>query len=456
MSKSRNLRLVSAGLLLAAAGAILLPRATSYVSTSAVVNAPLITVRSPFDGRIAQASPEVAHVVSIHDALVRIDGDRTDRSHLTGLLAEEASLLREQRSLDGERDALREIAASLRELDRQHRAHRLRLLNARLTGFEAEHRGALAEVREVRDRMARTRSLAAKGNAPHAMLERETAEFAIKRAEADRLKAQTEALRVSFSALNRGIVVEEVGGDVSYAHQRLDEIAIRLADLATETSRTEARRDALAVQIVQARADLDANKTFLPEAATTAVVWRASAAVGNEVMAGDEIVKLVDCGRRFIEVAISERHFETIAPGTRAQVRLRGSAERFEARVEAVKGAGAKSDHAELSSEQPFVPEGQLRVFVGLEPADLAGAGAEGTAAAFCDVGRTAEVRFTRSVADDLRLCGLGIPFLDRSGEGLRLFGLRLPFGMPKGADAEDPPAEDLARMHAPQTPRLE
>lgn len=438
MSQSRNLRLVSAGLLLAAAGSILLPRATNYVSTSAVVNAPLITVRSPFDGRIAKASPEVAHAVDADAALLRIDGDRTDRSRLTGLLAEETSLLRAQTSLSRERDTLAALAEALGRRDREHRQLRARLLHARLTGLKAEHRGALAERREIADRIARTRSLAAKGNATGAMVERESAELAIRTAEADRLQAAADALRISLAALAEGYVVQETGSDASYAQQRLDEIAIRRADLETEIARTEAHRGALGEQIAMARIDLAANRTFLPEAATDAVVWRASAAVGNEVIAGDEILKLVDCGRRFVEVAISESHFETIVPGTPAYVRLRGSAEPFQARVEAVKGAGAKSDYAELSSEPPFVPEGQLRVFVGLDPADLDGADAERIAAAFCDVGRTAEVRFARSVADDLRLFGVRLPFLDRSGDAPRLFGLRLPFGGPKDAGPPD------------------
>ena len=52
-------------------------------------------------------------------------------------------------------------------------------------------------------------------------------------------------------------------------------------------------------------------------------------------------------------------------------------------------GSGAKSDHPELAAEPKDVPPGQVQVLLRLAPPeDVAAA-----ASAFCDVGRTAEVR---------------------------------------------------------------
>ena len=92
-------------------------------------------------------------------------------------------------------------------------------------------------------------------------------------------------------------------------------------------------------------------------------------------------------------------------PGSHATVQLKGSSRTFEARVTAVRGAGARFSYPDLAAEPPLVPEGQLRVLVALDPADL---DAPETGASFWDVGRTAEVRFSRSLLADLRLFGLG------------------------------------------------
>ncbi len=141
------------------------------------------------------------------------------------------------------------------------------------------------------------------------------------------------------------------------------------------------------------RADLEAKASFEPRAASTGVVWRAAPAAGTSVASGDALVELLDCERRFVEVSLSGRHFENIAPGDPATILLKGSGKRFTAHVEAVGGAGARFDHPNLASDTPSVAAGDVQILVRLDPVDLDD---PNVAATFCDVGRTAEVRFAR------------------------------------------------------------
>ena len=421
MNFSRSLRLITAGTLLLAVGAIILPRVTSYVSTSAVVNAPLIIVRSPINGRIVHPSARVADSVASGAPLVRIEGDRADRSLVSELTARHRGLDAEIAALLREITTLEELSLDLRTRERRHRQHGLRWQAARMNELSAETRRAEASRQEVAQRLERTRQLVEKGGISRALLDREQAEFAAKTADVARLAAQTEAQRIDGQALQDGINLESNAGEGSYARQRLDEIAMRQADLRTRAVRAQAAFKSVEIRLADASRDLAATEVFSPASASAGVVWRASAAVGSEVLVGDEIVKIVDCDRRFIEVSVSERHFESIVPGTHAQVRLRGSTESFEATVDAVMGSGAKTDQAELSSRPPQVPAGQLRVFIQLAPADLSGRARAETAAAFCDVGRTAEVRFDRSFAGDLRLFGLALPWAGAKAEEVAL-----------------------------------
>lgn len=411
MNKSRALRLTTAGILLLSVGAILLPRATSYVSTSAVVNAPLITIRSPFDGRIAQASPGVARIVEAGRSVVTIDGERASRSLLSELRARRDAVASELTALEAEERTLEELERALKARETRHRSHGLRRQAAQSRELHAEIRAAQAETAEVARRLDRTRLLLEKGGATPATVEREEAELTARQAEVERLRARRDAQALDRVALQNGITISSITGDDTYARQRQDEVAIRRADLATQAARVRAELGALEVRVADARIELAERERFEATAASTGVVWRASAAAGSKVLAGEEIAKLIDCERRFVEVAVSEAHFESIVPGSPATVRLKGSARAFEARVHAVRGSGAKPDHPDLSSEPPQVPPGQLRILVELAPPPLSGPEAAATAAAFCDVGRTADVRFDRSVAGDLRLFGLALPW---------------------------------------------
>ena len=100
---------------------------------------------------------------------------------------------------------------------------------------------------------------------------------------------------------------------------------------------------------------------------------------------------MADCEQRFVEVAVSESHFETIRAGDIARVQLKGSDRLLRAPVIAVRGAGARQPHDNLAARVPEAERGQLRVLVSLE-----GVGLDRAPSNFCHIGRTAEVYFAR------------------------------------------------------------
>jgi hypothetical protein len=100
---------------------------------------------------------------------------------------------------------------------------------------------------------------------------------------------------------------------------------------------------------------------------------------------------VADCEQRFVEVAVSESHFESIQAGDIARVQLKGGEQMLRAPVIAVRGAGARNEHPNLAARVPRAERGQLRVLVSLE-----GVGLDRAASNFCHIGRTAEVYFSR------------------------------------------------------------
>ncbi len=417
MFSNRFLRLTAAALLMLAVCWTLFPHATNYISTSAVVNAPLLSIKSPIDGRIEAASSGLAEAVATGQRMVLVQSGRKDRELLQELLARDHLLAAETEAKARqarELSALRAEMARREELYRSELAGWLRVHSAEL---RAELEAATATRQETEDRIARSRALAGEGTLALANLKQDEAELARATAAVGAAQARLEATGRELEALGQGILVQHGTSDVSYSQQRIDDIDLRLNELSAEREGLAADRAALAARIKDAERENAARESFEPIASARGVIWRASGAPGSAILTGDEIMQVVDCERRFVEVAVSERLFDAIRPGSTAWVQFRGSSEHFAAKVAAVRGSGAKFSNPQLAAETPVVAEGQLRVLVPLQPAQAGVTSASGGDAAFCDVGRTAEVRFERDYAR--RLFGMTGAFAGL-GESLR------------------------------------
>jgi multidrug resistance efflux pump len=244
----------------------------------------------------------------------------------------------------------------------------------------------------------RSRALAARGHAPANQTEADMAARDEAAGEVARLSARMSRIEIERKAAESGVWVQDGSSDVPYSQQRLDEIRMRGAALASEHQRVAAEASALVRQIAVETAGVLLRKTFKPRAHDNAVIWTPSGAIGETVVPGDVLVQTVDCSARFIEVTLPERHFGDISPGDPARVRLKGADETIEARVGAVLGAGAKYDHPRLAAGVFEPAPDQLRILIPLSAEALAG-----EPEAFCNVGRTAEVRFPLASSWSLR-----------------------------------------------------
>jgi len=387
----RNLRVVIA---LALGGAVIwavAPYATSYVSSQAVVNAPLNTVLSPIQGRITRRSPPVGTGVAAGAALVTIEVKGRNRRYLEDLRARLALLREDLASAEVE---AAKLAAMEKTLSMRIHNYSTRTLE-RLAAEKREAEAALTAARAARDNAAailrRTAALVRQGHASASRIDADAAAHSEAVAEVARLGARLERVGIEVAAAEAGTYVQEGWNDVPYSQQRLDGIVLKLAALATVRRRTAGERTAIERQIAVEQDLIAARATFSPVAPSAGVIWKQSGAVGETVVPGDVLVQMVDCEARFVEVTLAERHFGDIAPGDVASVRLRGSSEAISARVDAVLGAGAKFDHPRLAASVNEAKPNQLRVLVSLRDA-----GIDGEPGGFCHVGRTAEVRFDR------------------------------------------------------------
>lgn len=337
-------------------------------------------------------------VIRAGQPIASIEPSVEQRQKLIDLMAERDARDRATAALRDQIARLNSLLVTERRRIGARGALALRRQDARIAEAKAALAQAEASAWEARTRFARTRKLAETGIVAAAIREAVAREVTVAEETIAREEARLRQLGIDREGISLGLLNDDNSGD---PEARVQDMTLRIADLTTELARLEAERAALDIRARALAAD-----RFTPVASGNAVVQSLLARAGEEVHNGEAMMRLVDCDRRFLEVAVSERHFESIAPGAPATVRLRGGARPFEARVTAVRGAGAKLAFPDLAAEPPLVPEGQLRVLIALDPV-IPDQTADGMAASFCDVGRTAEVRFDRSLAGDLRLFGL-------------------------------------------------
>jgi hypothetical protein len=389
------LRLGMGAMMLAAVVVMMAPHLTHHVSRNAVVNAPVLVIVAPFDGRYVSAPLMPGMAVLAGDPALELVAAEGMRLEHVRLLAERAQIIEEVRALEGEIAALDALDAELDRRDTEARYLVAGILSLRIEAVLAERRAASARAQLAKDDAERRRSLADRGTLPESEASQASAEAQAVVAELDRLAAEVERLGLERRATLSGAAGDLALGDGSYARQRRDEVTIRRADLVSRRERLVAARNS--VEKISARfgEGIESFENFKPVLDGDMVAWTASPGHGAAVGVGSEVIRLVDCSRRFIEVPISESAFEDIMLGGLVEVWLKGASEPIEARVMAIRGAGSMPERGNLAAAPLEVAQGMLSVLLDLPRANLA---VGDFAARFCDVGRSAQVMLGREM----------------------------------------------------------
>lgn len=391
MLGSRTIRILAAVFVCMAVFSLLWPRATGYVSTFAVVNAPVLTVRAPVNGVIVSPSPGLAAPVSRDEVLFDLLATQTSRTELSRLRAEAGALEAEAKALVHEEHAAEKVVAGLMARIALETESEIVFLTRKLEQARADRRLHEIAWDRANAEYLRLQDLSDRGRVPKAEFE----EAGFRRAEAEAELASDDAriaaLKVEIEAIEAGLPSPAGTGRRDFAHDRLDDMEMALADIRTRRIAAEARRDGAAAGLRSIEVELEGLGRFRPAASTDGVIWTASRQAGASVTLGSDLFQILDCERRFMEVIFDERAFENLPPGTRASVRLRGAEHAFEATVVSrhAAGRGAAQSAVDAAVLEPY-ETGGVKVFLRMDPADISD---PAVATAFCDVGRTAEVR---------------------------------------------------------------
>ena len=370
----------------------LVPLLLNVSSRQAVVNAPVVTLRSPIDGSVtflcrtasgASASANTP-ILEVRNALA--DDDRLDALKDEKVLLEARIKGHQQQLADLTilRDTLGDAACKYR--------------NARLRTLELECDGAkavLESARAVEKQRISEEELLSRLQDSHSVSGQDAgaAGFAAEAARHTVVQAQKSVanLEEQIRALHNGIHVGPGDGrnDLPYSAQRLHEIGFRMEEIRANLRQDEAKLAQLMRHIRGEEARLALRSRFTVKTPVDSVVWRQHVVSGSTIKADSPLLDLIDPGEIFIDAVISEQDLSRVRPGDSAEVRVVGSNGKWEATVRQVVGRNLPWPNPLLAAEAVPASKQEAHVILSFnEPFS------PGTAAGNVPIGLPAEVTF--------------------------------------------------------------
>jgi hypothetical protein len=194
-------------------------------------------------------------------------------------------------------------------------------------------------------------------------------------------------IAIELAALERGLFIGDAYNDRPSSAQRLDFITLEMTGLETRLAVNEAQHARLVEAEVRERAWFEQISRAVIAPPANGIVWELLTAPGEQVVAGQELVRMVDCSQTVITAAVSEAVYNQLVPGMAAMFTFRDGGDPLPGRVAQLTGVASAS--ANLAITPSALQAESYRVVV-----DVPGLAGEG-----CALGRTGKVVFNTAGA---------------------------------------------------------
>jgi multidrug resistance efflux pump len=366
-------------------------RVMSVTSEDAVINGSLTDIKAPETGVVSQLPVNTGDTSTLGKPLFKLQNVRVSQlqaqSMQTKLSQQKLQLERAEVQLN-QQIRLLETASTDKnaqyDLENVEAQQFVERIASDLRGAEARYR--LAQLNHQRFQFLRAEGAIAQAN-----LDTATIELEQRRAEADSLRNQLEAMQANRQAVQAGLTLTRTRSS-SDPRLRLEELQMQIADQrqVVETLK-QSIRDAEA-ELAQATTDLENQQAAVVSAPAQGVIWRLVVKEGTFVKQGEHLGQMLDCSKRWVDAFVDEQALRSLQPGTPATITLYGAdAKVLQGRVSMIRpGSGrltAGEDIAAIPAAANLPRKAQVRVE--LDPSsDRGGSGM------FCYVGYTGRVNF--------------------------------------------------------------
>jgi len=302
---------------------IIAPNFLTSRSRDAVINANPITIRTPITGTLQSLPKSTGLEVQQDQELAVIRNTNTNRDQLERLRTELQAARSRQADLRGQELAQRRLLAAIKVDAERQRALEIRRNRQDLLQTTADLRRAQAALafakRETKsiEVLFRTGVLAANVYDRARTTEQERhSELAV-------LEARLLSGRTDLEAATNNLVLRtnRSGSDPAV---RLQETKRSLQSLQGELYTQGQRVEGLERQLAAASQEWEKRHLSVLRSPRHAVIWELQAQAGDLLEAMQPVIKLIDCGNRWVTTYVAENDLNRLRIGSAARVELVG------------------------------------------------------------------------------------------------------------------------------------
>jgi multidrug resistance efflux pump len=387
-SARRGVKSLLALALAIAIGWIPIQRLLATTSAEATVNARVINLRAPIDGRVQIVAPTLAvgSAVEPGEKLLKIANARADRGRLDDLRRTVSALTSESVALTTRLDQLRTLQTDLRAQRDAFQEGRIRQLEAKAAELQVQITSAEAQHDDAEEALERSKKLNATGSQTIATLLHAERDYKVSKLAIDAARLRLQGNQIELDAARKGLFVGDSYNDLPRSAQRLDEISQQIVEASSQLDERKSRLAYLKTELDAETKLFEAHSSASVDATVHGRVWEVLTANGEEVRVGQELLRVLDCGGAVVTATVSEGVFNKLYVGQTAHFHLRGESQEYAGTVASLTGLAAAGSN--FAIEQTALTREPYHVTIAVP----------GLAErAECSVGRTGQVTFDTS-----------------------------------------------------------
>lgn len=360
-------------------------------SVEAVVNARIVTLRSPIDGGVSSKSglSTALSVVNEGDVILRVVNARGDRARLDDLRRQMSRLDNERPSLAAKLASAEAAQQDLARQAVQFREGRMLQLEARIAEMQSAIEAAALRREEVTAAVERASSLIKSGSVSTVELARLTRDQSIAQQTEIGAHRRLDAAKVELSAATKGTYLGDSYNDRPSSVQREEEMRQRAADLRADLAHADAEIGWLVDEIASEQLHYARRSEADIKAPVTGRIWEMMTSPGEDVRGGQALLKLLDCSGAVVTANVTESVYNRLQLGEPANFEPNDGSSAIKGEI--VNLTGASNVPANLAINPDALNKEPYRVTVSMPGIDTS---------KDCAVGRTGRVVFKHSASN--------------------------------------------------------
>ena len=373
-----------------ALGWIPVQRLLATTSAEATVNARIINLRAPIDGKVTILAPTLAVGTSVEpgEKLLTLANARADRGRLDDLRRTVSALTSESAALTSRLEQLRTLQINLRAQRDAFQEGRIRQLEAKAAELQVQITSAEALHADAEEALDRSKKLNATGSQTMATLLHVERDFKVSKLAIDEARLRLQGNQIELEAARKGLFVGDSYNDLPSSAQRLEEVGEQIGEAASQLEERNSRLAYLQNELAAESQLFLAHSTAGVDATVRGRIWEVLTANGEEVPVGQELLRVLDCGGAVVTATVSEAVYNKLYVGQSAHFHLRGESQEYAGTVASLTGlAAAGSNFAIKQTALTREPYHVTITVPGLATRSE------------CNVGRTGQVVFDTSAS---------------------------------------------------------